>query len=292
MTTSPPPDRAAGPATDPAPGAADGPRLGAVVAMLAAAALLASGVAAVGVGRELNGVSMGAPAPAGPAAPHHAAVGVASEDGYAVWDRNDDGRPIRWDPCTPIELVVAVDDAPYGFHDDLARAVAIVAEHTGLPLAVAGGTDERPNAGRAAYQRDRYGERWAPVLVAWARPHEHGLSLRDTDRGLAIPVAVGRPGARVYVTGQVVLNADRDDLRAGFDDRADGWGATLLHELGHLVGLAHVDDPEQLMSVHPGTGPVTLGEGDRAGLAAVGAGHGCLDVPAPRTVAVRERHGR
>jgi hypothetical protein len=36
-------------------------------------------------------------------------------------------------------------------------------------------------------------------------------------------------------------------------DREHSWGATLLHELGHLVGLAHVDDPDQLMSTYPGS---------------------------------------
>ncbi|MEX2505273.1 MAG: hypothetical protein WD378_10495 [Egicoccus sp.] len=258
-----------------------------VIALLAVAALLGATVAVTGAVRTLGSED----ADALRDVPHRAGPGIEAEAGYAVWDHNDDGRPIRWDPCTPIDLVVATAGAPERAMDDLERAIDEIAAHSGLQLRVTGETDERPAARRGAYQPDRYGPRWAPVLVAWADPHENGLSLRDTDRGLAVPVAVGRPGDRVYVTGQVVLNADRDDLVPGFGDRADAWGSTLLHEVSHLVGLAHVNDPEQLMAVHPGQGPVELAAGDRAGLAAVGADHGCLDAPRPRQVEVADPSG-
>jgi hypothetical protein len=212
----------------------------------------------------------------------------ASADGFTVWDVNDDGDPVRWDPCSPVELVVATQGAPDGARADLDRAIDEVAEATGLDLRVVGVTDERPAVDRPAYQPDRYGQRWAPVLVAWAEPREGELNLASTDRGIAMPVAVGAPGDRTYVTGQVALNRARDDLVVGFDDRATSWGSTLLHELAHLVGLGHVDDADELMHVHPGDGPVAFGPGDLAGLAAVGAAQGCRDVPAPQHVEVAD----
>ncbi len=219
-----------------------------------------------------------------------AVVGVAA-DGFTVWARNDDGTPVRWDPCTPVDLVLRDDDAPAGWRDDLDVALATLEDATGMRLRVAGTTDEPPDLTRPAYQPDRYGERWAPVLLAWVSPGEGDLPLRDSDRGLAIPVAVGVDGDRTYVTGQVLLNADRDDLRVGADDRAVAWRATLLHELGHLLGLAHVDDPDELMARSPGTGPVELGPGDRAGLTAIGRDAGCREAPAPQPVTIPEPMG-
>jgi hypothetical protein len=224
-----------------------------------------------------------------------ATVGASSDpdptgSGYAFWAHNDDGAPVRWDPCAPIELVVGSGAVPAGGLDDLQVAVERLGRESGLRFVVLGETDERPSAERSPYQPDRYGERWAPVLVAWARPGEAGL--RTTDRGLAIPVAVGPEGDRTYVSGQVVLNAERGDLRPGFADRSHSWGATLLHELGHLVGLAHAEDESELMAVHPGEGPVELGPGDRTGLRELGSEAGCREGPPAGHVRVVTAEGR
>jgi hypothetical protein len=210
----------------------------------------------------------------------------ASSDGYRVWERRSDGMPVRWDPCSPIDVVLARDGVPRGGRGDLEAAVDRLRRATGLDLRVTGTTDERPSGARLPYQPERYGERWAPVLVAWGQPHEDGVPLRDIDRGVAIPVALGGLGERVYISGQIVLNADRDDLVPGFDDRSTSWGATLVHELAHVLGLDHVDDPTSLLSKHPGAGPVRFTTGDLAGLHAIGAAQDCLDVPTPRPVVV------
>lgn len=211
---------------------------------------------------------------------------AATGDGYAVWARNDDGEPVRWDPCAPVEFVISPDEWTTATRRDLDKSMALLAEATGLELTIAGETDERPSGSRLPYQPERYGDRWAPVLLAWAEPGESGLGLRDIDRGLAVPVAVGSDGDRSLVSGQVVFNADRDDLTAGDADRATSWRATMLHELAHVLGLDHVDDERELMSTYPGEGPVELGPGDRRGLAAVGAHLGCRPPPAAQPVEV------
>lgn len=247
--------------------------------LVAVAVLAAVGVVvAVGAGVILAAQGDSGPAPT-------ARVG-ASSDGYAVWARNDDGQPVRWDPCRPIVLVADPSGAPPGAIHDLRAAVDRLRAVTGLDLVVAGDVTERPAADRAAHQPTRYGDGWAPVLVAWAGPGEGGLPLRSFDRGVAIPVAAGPDGDRTFVTGQVVLNADRPDLSRGFADRRDAWGSTILHELMHLLGLDHVDDRDELMWTFPGDGPVAFGPGDLAGLHAVGADGGCRPVPPARDVEV------
>jgi hypothetical protein len=47
--------------------------------------------------------------------------------------------------------------------------------------------------------------------------------------------------------------------------------AVILHELGHLVGLGHVADPNQLMS-ETNYGLHDFGPGDQEGLARLGGG--------------------
>lgn len=205
--------------------------------------------------------------------------------GYDVWARNADGTPVRWNPCEPISYVLNPDGAPPGAEADLARATGLVTAASGLRFRYEGRTDEVPTRDRSPYQRDRYGDRWAPVLVSWTSPADADVPMIASDRGVSIPVAVGDGEADVFVSGQIVLNPDRP-LVSGFADRQSSWGATLLHELGHVVGLDHVDDPRQIMYTFPGRGSVTFAHGDLAGLQEVGAG-ACLDVPDPVDVDVR-----
>jgi hypothetical protein len=266
-------------------------RAGVVLAGVVLAATVVAGMVLAGI--VLVGLAVGGGLSTGTSPPGErpgTRSGVAhlgaSAASFEVWERRADGTAVRFDPCSPLEVVLSTTGAPPGARQDLEVAVERLRAVTDLDLRVRGTTDERPSGARLPYQPERYGERWAPVLVAWADPREDGLPLRDIDRGVGIPVAVGAPGERVYVSGQVVLNARRDDLVAGFEDRATSWGATLLHELAHVLGLDHVDDPDQLMDRFPGTGPVTFGDGDLAGLRAVGGADACLAVPTPQPVVV------
>jgi len=209
------------------------------------------------------------------------AVDLLRGDGHAVWAAAADGGPLRWDPCTPIDVVLRTGGGPDGAEDDLRQALEVLAAATGIELRFLGTTDERPAVDRPLVAREGDGWRWAPVLVAWDEPMVGGIPLGPHDRGVALPVAVRDGDREAFVTAQVVLNVRRTDLRPGFADRADSWGATLLHELAHVLGLAHVDDPAQLMSEDPGSGPVRLGAGDLAGLARVGREAGCRTAPAP-----------
>jgi predicted Zn-dependent protease len=57
-------------------------------------------------------------------------------------------------------------------------------------------------------------------------------------------------------------------------ERVDGREnvqAVVMHELGHVLGLDHVDDPGELMHGE-NVGQTEFGPGDRAGLTALGAG--------------------
>lgn len=267
---------------DPPPGW-DGPqtasrrRLG-VVLVLCLAFVVAISITAVLV----RGASPDASS--GPAAAQRAPVTIV-EDGFELWATNGDGSPVRWNPCEPIRWVLNPAGVPVGAQRDIEAAMASVASLTGLEFEFAGSTGEAPDRERPPFQPDRYGsDVWAPVLVAWASPGP-GVPLGERDRAVAVPIAIGDDSATMFVSGQIVFNRDRQ-LQRGFSDRGSSIGATAMHELGHLVGLDHVSDPDQLMFPHPHLGPVEWGDGDRRGLAVLGSELGCLETVEPRPVRV------
>jgi hypothetical protein len=98
-------------------------------------------------------------------------------------------------------------------------------------------------------------------------------------QGLAGPIPV--PGSKASVSGTVYLNRDgAAQLPPGY-----GFGPTLgklaLHEITHVIGLAHSGSQQDLMYPFLGNNPGGYGPGDIAGLAHVGAGTGCVDLPPP-----------
>ena len=80
--------------------------------------------------------------------------------------------------------------------------------------------------------------------------------------------------------GFVVVNARERTVKPGFGSGITR-GNLLLHELGHVVGLQHTDDTDQIMN------PVLLPRsasgyrsGDLGGLARLGTDAGCITAPA------------
>jgi predicted Zn-dependent protease len=86
---------------------------------------------------------------------------------------------------------------------------------------------------------------------------------------------------QAYVTGEVVFDRDLSLVHPGFGAGLSR-GNLVQHELGHVVGLDHVQDRAQVMfpSISDKS-PDGYGAGDRAGLAQLGAQAGCLRIASP-----------
>lgn len=203
------------------------------------------------------------------------ALAPAGQGGFGFLESRADGSPVTFDPCRPVRFVVRPDNEPAGGRALLLGALADVAAATGLQFVDEGTTDEAPTTIREPYQRERYGDRWAPVLVTWSTPGEWP-ALSDGILGQAGPHAFGRdPDGLRFVTGSAVFNGPALDaqLRHGEDAKAR---AVLLHELGHLVGLDHVTDPYQVMYDTNSYPLPSYRAGDLRGLEKLGLGR-CFD---------------
>lgn len=187
----------------------------------------------------------------------------------------DSSKPVAFDPCRRIEYVVRTAGAPADGKALIDQSLGRISEASGLMFVDAGSTDEGPEVDRPNFQPDRYGDRWAPVLITWSNPVEYP-PLAGSVIGVASSEPVDAPdGKLALVSGQVTLDADQMAQQVGAGNRAVAL-AVVTHELGHLVGLGHVNDERQLM--YPSARPLVtaFGPGDLTGLAALGSGT-CFD---------------
>ena len=109
-----------------------------------------------------------------------------------------------------------------------------------------------------------------PISVSW---QDGGAIEQLTDHVAGLGgsrTVVGRDGVRRYVAGTVALSRDyyRELHERGDRDKAL---AVLLHELGHVSGLGHVDSDQELMH-GGGTEVDTFAAGDLQGLRRLGRG--------------------
>lgn len=199
------------------------------------------------------------------------AVPVTTAGSYRFLHTTADGSPVGYDPCRPVRYVVRPDGAPASGQVLLDDAIAIVSAASGLALVPAGTTDEAPGVDRALIQPERYGEGWAPVLIAWSDPAELP-ELTGQVAGVGGSAAVpGADGSGQWLAGgRLVLDGPDITAMLAREGGYEQARAVIVHELAHVLGLDHVEDPAELM--HPVTSHATdLGPGDRQGLALVGA---------------------
>lgn len=183
----------------------------------------------------------------------------------------DRSKPVGYDPCRVIGVRINPDGAPPGSVALVEDALAEVSDATGLVLRYAGPSSERPHWKSTTVPTIFGRVQTRPVLVTWATDAEVPQLAGDV-AGIGGSVAFKESdGVTRYVTGGITL--DEDAFREMADQPAGTaeMRAIVLHELGHVVGLAHVKDARELMNAD-NVGLLDFGTGDRLGLAAVGSG--------------------
>lgn len=164
----------------------------------------------------------------------------------------------RWNPCKPIRYATnfagATEEQKAAFQYALERAkkaTGLTFEHVGETTQGAGG---RPPEGADA------------VFAVFTEQQEPSLMGGVVGLGGGAYASYG--GVYVVVSGFAYLDREVTDVKR----MRKVW----LHEIGHMIGLGHVDDPNQVMA-QGGQDPVQeYGPGDLEGLWHLGAEQGCI----------------
>ena len=196
------------------------------------------------------------------------AIASSGNGSHAFLDHQsgDPDDPVGWDPCRPIRYVVNPDGGPSGAIDLVKDAVSRVEEASDLTFKYAGETNERPNWDSPV--QPSIGSDM-PVLISWADADEVPELAGDV-AGIGGSVWVSGPSGRArYVSGGATLDSGTFDRLTHRRDGETAGRAIILHELGHVLGLAHVKDPGELMN-DDNLGRRDFGPGDLDGLEKLG----------------------
>ncbi len=183
---------------------------------------------------------------------------VGSPSSYAFESTyGPSAQPTRWAACSTISYRVNLANAPHNALTVLATQLARTRAVTGLDFVYAG------SSAATAAELNVYDASGAlaPVVFAW-EPSGQLLGATNVN---AVTVPIVDATHAHYTSAVVLFNAD---MNAAFVADPTFAANLVLHEVGHVLGLADVNDAAQVMNttLAPNTTVGAYGVGDLAGL--------------------------
>lgn len=217
-------------------------------------------------------------APVASPRPISAPNALGSASSYIFEGTNPDGTPYRWNPCAAIHYMVSTAEAPSAQAiADLRTAVGMVSAVTHIPFVFDGTSNALPSSSWLT-SAPAGPDGWPDVLMGWEHTGQSDINLANYAAAgtlwQASAIIAGGSGFGM-ASGAMAFNLDHTELTEGFGVRS--WGEAYLHELGHLMGLNHVNDPTQMMNPSIPDIAARYGAGDLAGLTRLGTGS-CITV--------------
>lgn len=194
-------------------------------------------------------------------------LGAGSDEPAYAFLQTFGDQPVTYSSCHPIQVAVYPAGGPPDAERLVREAVSTMRSATGLDVVLVGAF-----GGHAPNWNFKAGPVRAddPISVSW----QDGAAIAElTDHiaGVGGSRVVDSPrGGRHLVAGTIALSRDYYARLTARRDHAEAL-AVLLHEFGHVFGLAHVDSRGELM-YRRNIGRTTFGPGDLEGLRRLGQG--------------------
>jgi hypothetical protein len=175
----------------------------------------------------------------------------------------------RWNPCKVIPYWVNPNRMPSDGLDSVKNSMRSVTAATGIKFSYQGATSQVPFTDTAGRGLPAYG-----VNIAWTTPSQvPALAGSTAGWGGSISRSVN-DGPYVFYRGGIALDATWDRTQYPSSSRTPYLRDLIMHETGHVIGLAHVDDSGQVMRPTVTTA-TRYGAGDLAGFMRLGLNRGC-----------------
>ncbi|HSV38300.1 MAG TPA: matrixin family metalloprotease [Nocardioidaceae bacterium] len=180
---------------------------------------------------------------------------------YLVVQPGNPDEPVRYPACQPLSYAVSGEGLD-SEHELIDEAVVEIAAATGLRFVPLGSATEG-----------------ATIVIRWTDSTGEPRLAGDTvGIGGSSSVVDPESGLRYFTKGRIDL--DTPDLTTTLIQHGpEEVRAVMMHELGHVIGLDHVDDRNELM-YQRNIGKTDFGPGDKEGLAILGKGP-CLGQASP-----------